>query len=62
MTPRQKQALDYRRSGLLLKEIGHRMGISKERARQLVLQARWHELGSPGARDHKAHRRGREIR
>jgi Sigma-70, region 4 len=47
MTPRQQQALDYRKSGLLLKEIGERMGIGVERARQLVMQARWIELGKP---------------
>jgi hypothetical protein len=47
MTPRQKQALDYRKAGLSLKQIAGRLGISTERARQLVIQARWNEMGRP---------------
>jgi hypothetical protein len=46
-TLRQRQALAYRKDGLSLKQIAGRMGISSECAWQLIIYARWHEMGGP---------------
>lgn len=43
---RRKQALAMRRKGKRLQEIGDELGVTRERARQLVVKALKEETGS----------------